>query len=165
MRNLFVLAIILVASTAFAQSNNVHTERYTLTVTGQTQNTVEQAPDACTIATNGGTARTLTADCEMILEGADQIYVSWNTLNSDVTNVTVDWSLNLRCIAEEGDNYVTSGTAPSTTDYHEEDVDLDNEVGGFALTPSPYACKVRFDEDNDGALGTIVKVKASWIKR
>jgi len=158
------LTIILIPALVLAQSNNTHTDRYTITLSA-TAGQDEIIPTACTVSTNGGTARTLAADCEIIAEGADMIYVHYDS--TATANTSTDWSINIRGIGESGSSYPTASTDPTDTSYHEEDGLADAQLGGFGLTPSPYAIKIRTDENAVGGLvvAATVIVKVSWIKR
>jgi len=130
---------------------------------------VEAAPEGCTVKDRGqgGTTRSLVADCEIITQNADTMYIWWTTIAADAdvlgTHASTDWSLNIRCIALKGDNYIPTGTDPTDTSYHEEDINLDAESGGFALTPpGGYACKLRVDSDAASVAAPSVRVTVEY---
>ena len=126
--------------------------------------TVEAAPEGCVKRGEGGSVKTMANDCEIPMLDVESIYISWNSVDDVLgTHASTDWSINIRCIAMQGDSYPATGTDPTETGYWEEDVNVDGEYGGFNLTvPKGYACKTRVDADDANVAAPTVKWRLTF---
>ena len=131
----------------------------------------EHPAEGCTVQEGqGGTARSLATDCEIVTENADSIYICYNTVDDVLgTSGATDWSLLVRAVALKGDSYPTagattggSGTDPTSTSYYELDNLTDAQYGCFSLTPGPYAIKVRVKTPSATIAAPSVRVKVEY---
>ena len=98
----------------------------------------------------GNSRKSLGTDCEINTEGADEIFVCYDT-NLDVlgTHGATDWEMKFRPVAVPDGTYPTagavgggSGTNP-TVNWHEWTGLADTDIDCIGLTTGPYALKIR----------------------
>ena len=154
-----VIIFLILCSVAYASRQVVYDMDFDVEAS-----TKEAAPEACVKHGPGGMLKTMPADCKIPVENAKSIFISWNSVD-DVLGIhtSTDWSINIRCIASEHDKYPPVNTEPSSTDYWEEDINLNDSYGGFALSPpGAYACKIRVDADDAAVAAPTIRVRVTY---
>ena len=137
------------------------TYTYTLTFSA-VADADEGGAATCTLSVNDGSAITLGTDCEINTDGAESISIWYDS--TATANTTASWSLNVRGIAAPGGSYPALATDPTDATYYEATGLADGQYGFYALTPSPYAIKIRVDEDAGGGAVLAVTVKVRVVK-
>ena len=130
----------------------------------------EHPAEACIYREAWGSQRTKATDCEINVNLAKSIFICWDT-NDDIlgTHGATDWSLLVRATSMEGTSFPTagattggSGTDPTSTDYFEADNLGNNDIGCFALTPGPYAIKIRVKTPSATIAAPSIRIKVGY---